>query len=129
LDGLNFAGFNLVDLPELGKSLGIPAVAVLRKQPGMDEIKKALASFKDKDKRLSLIEKAGPVHKGEKVFFQVFGEEPKAIKAVLSKTTKYSNLPEPLRLAHLIASGVSREKAPGRDFYEPEKNEGTAQMA
>jgi len=108
LDGLNFAGFNFVDLPLLSKKLGIPAIAVQRKKPNFDKIEAALSSFKDKKKRLALIEKAGQVHKGKKVFFQFCGADQKTIKTVLTKTTKYGNLPEPLRLAHLIASGISR---------------------
>jgi hypothetical protein len=107
LDGLNFAGFNLVDLPKLSKELSVPAVAVLRKKPRMGEIRKALAGFKDKGKRLELIEKAGPVFEAGNIFFQHHGGDRKAIKAVLAKTTKNGNLPEPLRLAHLIASGIS----------------------
>ncbi len=108
LDGLNFAGFNFVDLPKLNKNLGIPCIAVQRKKPNFEKIESALSSFKDKGKRLKLIEKAGPIHKARKVFFQAAGGDGKTIKTVLSKTTKHGNLPEPLRLAHLVASGVSR---------------------
>jgi len=107
LDGLNFAGFNFVDLPKLNEKLGIPCIAVQRKKPNFEKIEAALSSFKDKGRRMKLIEKAGPVHKARKVFFQFSGGDGKTIKTVLSKTTKHGNLPEPLRLAHLIASGVS----------------------
>jgi len=107
LDGLNFAGFNLVDLQKLSEKLGIPAIAVQRKKPRMQKIEKALSGFKDKKKRMKLIKKAGKVHKGKKVFFQCTGADAKTVKTVLTKTTKYSNLPEPLRLAHLIASGLT----------------------
>ena len=107
LDGLNFAGFNLVDLEKLHESLGIPAISVLRKRPRMEKIERALANFKDVRKRLRLIEKAGPVLKAKKVFFQFKGSDEKTVKAILSKTAKTGNLPEPLRLAHLIASGIS----------------------
>jgi len=107
LDGLSFAGFNLVDLPLLSKELQIPAIAVQRKKPRLKEIEKALQNFKDGKKRLKLVEKAGPFYSSGKIFFQCCGIEPKTVKTVLAKTTKWSNLPEPLRLAHLIASGVS----------------------
>lgn len=107
LDGINFAGFNFVDLPKLNKELNIPIIAVLRKKPRLEKIEKALQSFKDKRKRMKLIEKAGEIKTGKKVFFQSIGCDEKTVKTVLSKTTKCGNLPEPLRLAHLIASGVS----------------------
>jgi len=107
LNGINFAGFNLVDLPLLSKELGIPAIAVLRKKPRMQKIEHALSNFPDKKKRMQLIEKAGEIFKADKVFFQCQGAEPETIKTVLAATVKYSSLPEPLRLAHLIASGIS----------------------
>jgi len=107
LDGINFAGFNIVDLSKLNKELGIPVIAVMRKKPRLDRIEKALENFSDKRKRVKLIAKAGEIFKAKKVFFQFKGADQKTVKAVLSKTTKHSNLPEPLRLAHLIASGIS----------------------
>jgi len=107
LDGINFAGFNFVDLPKLNKELGIPVIAVLRKKPRIERIESALQHFKDKKKRLKLIEKAGEVKQGKKIFFQCCGCDEKTVKTILAKTTKCGNLPEPLRLAHLAASGVS----------------------
>ena len=108
LDGINFAGFNIVDLPLLSKKLGIPAIAIVRKRPELEKIKLALSCFKDCGKRIALIEKAGPIHKAGNIFFQCSGADRQTVKTVLAKTTKWSNLPEALRLAHLIASGVSR---------------------
>ncbi len=107
LDGFNCAGFNFVDLPRLSKELGIPAIAVMRKRPSIPKIENALRKFRDKKKRLALIEKAGPIHEGKNIFFQCSGLDEKMVKTLLAKTTKWSNLPEPLRLAHLIASGTS----------------------
>lgn len=107
LNGINFAGFNLVDLPLLSKELGIPAIAVLRKMPRMQKIEKALSNFRDKKKRMQLVEKAGQIYKADHVFFQCQGIEPEKAKTILAAATKYSSIPEPLRLAHLIASGIS----------------------
>ena len=107
LDGINFAGFNIVDLPLLSKRLGIAVIAVQRKKPRMQRIEKALDKFKDKKKRMELIEKAGEIYPSGKIFFQCFGTDRKTVKTVLAKTTKYSNIPEPLRLAHMIASGTT----------------------
>ena len=107
LDGINFAGFNIVDLPLLSKKLATPVIAVQRKKPRMQRIEKALDKFKDKKKRMKLIEKAGEIHPSGKIFFQCSGTDRKTVKTVLAKTTKYSNIPEPLRLAHMIASGTT----------------------
>jgi len=107
LDGVNFAGFNIVDMPFLHKELGIPIISIIRKRPRMEKIEAALSNFEDGKKRLALIASAGKIHKAGNIFFQFAGSDRKTVKTVLVKTTKYGNLPEPLRLAHLIASGVS----------------------
>jgi len=107
LDGVNFAGFNIVDVEKLHKKLGIPVIIVFRKMPRMQKIKRALEKFKDKKKRMQLIRNAGEIHKFNSIHFQFHATDLKTAKTVLRKTIKYSNLPEPLRLAHLIASGVS----------------------
>ena len=107
LAGLNSAGFNMVDLPKLNKALGIPCIVAMRKMPRMDKIEAALSRFKDKKKRMGLIEKAGKIFAGKNVFFQFAGTDEKTARAILRKTRKHSNMPEPLRLAHLIASGIT----------------------
>ncbi len=107
LQGVNFAGFNIADVAKLNRLLGIPVIIVFRRMPRMHKIERALSKFRDKGKRMRLIEKAGEIHCFGQIHFQLCGTDVKTAKTVLKKTAKYSNLPEPLRLAHLIASGVS----------------------
>lgn len=107
LDGINFAGFNIVDVERLFKKTNKPIINVFRKMPRMKLIEKALSGFKDSSKRMKLIEKAGPIHAFKRIFFQCHGIEPGEAKKLLKKTIFYSNLPEPVRIAHLVASGVT----------------------
>ncbi|MDP2974472.1 MAG: DUF99 family protein [Candidatus Diapherotrites archaeon] len=107
LSGLNFAGFNIVDLKKLFAKTGIPIIIVFRKMPRMQKIEAALGKFRDKKKRMQLIAQAGEIFPCNKIHFQVHGTDAKTAASVLRRTIKHSNLPEPLRLAHLIASGVS----------------------
>lgn len=107
LNGVNFAGFNIVDLKKLFARTGIPIIIVFRKMPRMHKIEAALSKFRDKRKRMRLIAQAGEIHHCNKIHFQVHATDAKTAAAVLRRTIKHSNLPEPLRLAHLIASGVS----------------------
>ncbi|MCX6798679.1 MAG: DUF99 family protein, partial [Candidatus Diapherotrites archaeon] len=95
LSGLNFAGFNIVDLPALSRRLGIPCIAVMRKQPNMQKISAALSRFRDNKKRMALIKKAGEIHKGDSVLFQFAGTDEKTARMVLRKTRMHSNIPEP----------------------------------
>lgn len=107
LSGINFAGFNLVDIEKLSEKLSLPIVIVFRKFPNLKKIKKALERFKDSKKRLSLLEKAGHIHELNSIHFQCISCSVEEAKALIRKTLLYSNIPEPLRLAHLMASGIS----------------------
>ncbi|MCD6434216.1 MAG: DUF99 family protein [Candidatus Diapherotrites archaeon] len=107
LQGINFAGFNIVDLEKLNRELAIPSIAVFRRMPRMNLIKRALKNFADCRKRIRLIEKAGEIHTSENFYFQCKGIPPKEAEKLLKKLSIHSNWPEPLRLAHLIASGVT----------------------
>jgi endonuclease V-like protein UPF0215 family len=105
-DGLAFGGFNLIDLPELAGRLDRPCVAVMRKQPNIPAIQKALSHFDDCPHRLELLEKAGPVHQTGNLCFQVIGEQPDVIAEALRRISSQGNVPEALRIAHLIGSAV-----------------------
>ncbi|MBA4368854.1 MAG: DUF99 domain-containing protein [Desulfobacterium sp.] len=105
-DGLAFGGFNLIDLPELASQLDRPCVAVMRKPPDIPAIQKALRHFDDCPHRLELLEKAGPVHQTDNFCFQVIGEHPDITAEALKRISNQGNVPEALRIAHLIGSAV-----------------------
>ncbi|NJR24771.1 MAG: DUF99 family protein [Richelia sp. CSU_2_1] len=106
LDGIAFGGFNIVDLPELASRLQIPCVAVMRRPPDLAAVEKAIRYFPDAEYRLELLRRAGKIHVFEPFFFQVCGEDPEVIAAVLRRLTDNGKVPEALRLAHLIGAAV-----------------------
>jgi len=106
IDGLAFGGFNLIDLPKLTKSLERPCVAVMRKPPDMKAIKKALAIFDDYEKRIHIISMAGAIHRAGNIYFQVVDEDPIVVGKALKHVSDQGNVPEALRLAHLIGAAV-----------------------
>ncbi len=107
LSGANFAGFNVVDIKKLYSKTGLPVIAVQRKKPWMERIFSALKNFPDFEKRKKLFERMGEIHPFKNIFFQCFGIDTEQARELLSKTLFYSSIPEPLRLAHLIASGTT----------------------
>ena len=106
LDGLTFAGFNIVDLPRLSEELELPCMSVMRRMPDMDKIANALNYFDNKEKRLSLLKSAGQLHQHEKFVFQVQNCDPETAGKVLEQLTDTGYVPEALRLAHLINSAI-----------------------
>lgn len=106
LDGIGFGGFNLVDLPLLALRLQLPCVTVMRRLPKLAAIETALRRLPHPEQRLELLKRAGQVYAYPPFFFQVCGETPDVIAAVLPRLTDCGKVPEALRLAHLIGAAV-----------------------
>jgi uncharacterized protein len=106
LDGLAFGGFNVVDLPSLAARLRRPCLAVMRKMPNMEALELALRKLPRWQARLARFRAAGAIHQSGPFFFQVAGAEPAAAADALARLTDRGNVPEALRLAHLIGSAV-----------------------
>ena len=106
LDGIGFGGFNIINLPKLADKLQIPCVTVMRRQPNMTKIETALQRLPQPQRRLELMRRAGTVHAYPPFFFQVCGEDPDVIAAVLQRLSDRGHVPEALRLAHLIGAAV-----------------------
>jgi endonuclease V-like protein UPF0215 family len=107
LSGTTLAGFNIVDITELSKRCGLPVMAVLRKKPDWGAVRKALANFTDHEQRMERAQRAGKLYSYRKMFFQTAGIDQHGAQEIIDVTMRKSNLPEPVRLAHLIASGVT----------------------
>jgi hypothetical protein len=114
-DGITFGGFNIVDIKELNEKTKLPVIVVIREKPDMVAIKKSLSKFPDSEKRQKLIEKAGEVQGFEiknkvvgrkKIYYQVAGMEKHLAEKVINLTSINSVTPEPVRLAHIICSGL-----------------------
>jgi endonuclease V-like protein UPF0215 family len=114
LDGITFAGFNVVDINELFKRVDLPVIVVTREKPDLVQIKKALENLPERERRWNAIESAGKIIKTqtrntkEAVYMQIAGVSQKDAEKILRKTSTRSNIPEALRVAHIIASGLAR---------------------
>ena len=106
-NGITFGGFNVLDICELNRKTNLPVISVLRKKPDFRSIEKALDHLPGKKERLDIIKKAGELYTYRKIYFQASGLSEKEAEEVIDKTINKSNIPEPIRMAHLIASGVT----------------------
>lgn len=118
LNGITFGGFNLVDIRELYSKTRLPVIVFIRKKPDFRSIYNALKkNFKDWKDRWGFIKKAGRVHSMKinksKVYFQRSGITVKLAKEVIKMSIAYGNTPEPLRLAHIIATGITMGQSKG----------------
>lgn len=107
LQGVAFAGFNVVDLPAVADALGVPAIVVSRHRPDFDAIRSALLErVPGGARKWRLIEQLGPMEPAGEVFVQRAGIDLATTRRLITRLAVNGNLPEPLRTAHLIAGGV-----------------------
>jgi endonuclease V-like protein UPF0215 family len=121
-DGLTFGGFNVIDAREIYESTGLPVISVTRTEPDLASIRTALQKFPDGEQRWERIRSAGPPirHAFGKprgrgsIYFQGFGIKETDARSIIEITSTRSLMPEPVRVAHIIASGVVRGESYGR---------------
>ena len=113
LDGIAVAGFNVIDVQELNKKTKLPVIVVIRRNPDIKKIKDTLIKINKKEK-IKLIEKAGKVEKIDNIFVQLTGIDLEQARKILKVVCTRSLIPEPIRLAHLISSGVTVGESKGR---------------
>jgi len=114
LQGIAVAGFNVVDVQTLHRELDVPVLVVMRRRPRMALIEQALRHTRGAARKWALIEHAGEIEPFGAVHCQRIGLSPTETRDLLAATTLHGHLPEPLRLAHLIAGGVTTGKSRGR---------------
>jgi endonuclease V-like protein UPF0215 family len=115
LQGITVAGFNVIDVHELHQACGLPVLVVARRRPNLQRIRRALLDHVSGGARKwRLIERAGPPEPLAGVFVQRVGLQAGVAERLLSELTVHGALPEPLRIAHLIAGAVGRGTSRGR---------------
>jgi len=118
LDGIALGGFNVVDIEEIYTSTGLPVITVTRDKPDFEKIKIALQkNFDDWNERLALMKK-GEIHKVKTshnpIYVKCVGISIEDTKEIIKLSTIRGVVPEPIRVAHLIASGVARGESYGK---------------
>jgi endonuclease V-like protein UPF0215 family len=141
LQGIAVGGFNVVDIHLIAESLGVGVLVVTRRKPDMAAVERALFSdtpprrprVRGAPRKWRLIRAAGelellgPSHRslkrarvtgqpasGQRLWVQRAGLTLEQARDVVVATTLHGNIPEPLRLAHLIAGGIVAGKSRGR---------------
>jgi hypothetical protein len=114
LGGITIAGLGVVDVPLLSERLGLPVVVVNRRDPRAHRLDQALRAAGLAD-RIPIVERTPPaLALDARLFVAAAGmEAERAIEWVHANRRK-SLLPEPLRIAHLIAAALASGQSRGR---------------
>jgi uncharacterized protein len=117
IDGAAVGGFNVVDIDLLSKATGIPFCTVTRDRPDLDSIKTALLKhFPDWQKRSETVERHEQIEVRTEhgpLFVSIAGSSLEDTEQLLRHSTIQGTIPEPLRLAHLIATAMVKGESKG----------------
>ncbi|GIK37683.1 MAG: UPF0215 protein [Chloroflexota bacterium] len=115
LQGIALAGFNVVDVFDLHHRLELPVLVVSRKLPDLAAIQRALTTqVHEGEQKWALIERLGLPEMAGHVYMQRVGLTLEDAQAIIARFTLHGHLPEPLRVAHLIAGALVSGQSHGR---------------
>jgi uncharacterized protein len=112
LNGITFGGFNVVDIQALHEQTKLPVIAVTQKKPNLEEIHDALNHLPEAEERWRRVQSAGEITAvaartgKQRIYIEVAGVSVELAQTILKLTSTRSNIPEALRVAHLVASGL-----------------------
>jgi hypothetical protein len=118
-DGITLGGFNVLDIKEIHDQTNIPVIVINRKHPNLVKVRKALENFEDGEERWKIILRAGKIKECyvkdfQKIYYQNMGMDEDKTKEVIKLSTTRGYIPEPLRVAHLLATAIVRGESYGR---------------
>ncbi len=117
LDGITFAGFNIVNIKRLFELTGLPVISITREKPSLEEVKDALSNLQSKEERWNSILQAGEIIKtrirNSDLYMQIAGISKEDADEIVRTSCTRGNIPEPLRVAHVVASGLAEASGRG----------------
>ncbi|MEM4829604.1 MAG: DUF99 family protein [Zestosphaera sp.] len=114
LDGVTVAGFNFIDPEEINAKTGIPVVVLFKTKLKLEKVKTALVKhFSDWRDRYEVIERnygraQEVVTRRKNLRVSSYGLDLSEVSKLVSLLQHVSAVPEPLRLADMIASGLTK---------------------
>jgi uncharacterized protein len=118
VDGITFGGFNILDIHHLYTSTKLPIITITRDKPDFKKIRDALKKhFVDWEKRWTII-KSEKIYEITTTYNPIYvscvGLPIDEAKEIIKLSTIRGVIPEPLRVAHIIASGITRGESNGK---------------
>ncbi len=108
----------MVDISQLYERTSVPCCTITRDPPDVGKMENALRRyFPDWKERLSVIQKH-PLHEiatsSKPIYMAAEGMELLEVQEIIEESTIRGVLPEPLRIAHLIATAMIKGESRGR---------------
>lgn len=114
LGGITLAGLGVVDVPALAEATRVPVLVVNRRDPERHRLDHALRAAR-LEGRIAIVKRCPPaVRTAEGVYLACAGTDAERAEALVRASRHKADLPEPLRLAHLIARAIALGESRGR---------------
>jgi hypothetical protein len=119
-DGVTFAGFNVLNIKTVFKQTGLPVIVISRERPNMADVRKAIKHLPDWRERWKVVKGSGKIYpvrtkrRAAPIYMQFVGMKRTDADQVIKLASTRSLIPEPLRVAHLIATAMVRDESHGR---------------
>ena len=117
LDGAALGGFNVVDIDALHGATGVPVATVTRDRPDFEAMERVLRrKFEDWARRLEILRRRELIRvetAHRPLYATVAGLPPRDLKEAVHRCTIRGALPEPVRVAHLIATAIVKGESKG----------------
>ena len=113
--GITLAGFNYINIKQLYEKTELPVISVVDRVPNLEKIKEAIQNVSNWKERFNVIANSSTIQEistslnEEPVFVQAVGIENKELDKLLKKITIVGRIPEPIRVARLIATGTKAQ--------------------
>ena len=110
LHGLTFAGMNIVNLRTLYDMTQLPTIVVMDRKPRIANFEEAIEKLENSQLRKTALNAAGEITQirtklnAKPIYVQFIGLKLDQLKEVMNVSCTRSRLPEPIRVAHMIAS-------------------------
>ena len=119
LAGATFGGFNIINPRVLQRRFRTPTIVVIGSRPNNRAVKHALVrNFPDWKRRWRILSSLGPLRQARTfrnegpIFYEAFGCEDNEARRILKEWAYVSRVPEPLRVAGLVARGLFAAQPP-----------------
>jgi endonuclease V-like protein UPF0215 family len=114
LGGITIAGLGLIDIRALTRRLEVPVLTATRRDPSASQLGDALRAA-GLGERLEIVARAPQAFRLiDGLFLSCAGIEREQAVRIVRSTLRKSRLPEPLRVAHLVARALVTGESRGR---------------
>lgn len=113
LNGCVISWYNVIDLNRLTEETGLPLICVTYEESdGLEKYFEELFP-EDKEERIKIYHSNGPrtllkLHTGYKVYIRFLKMTTDEARVILKKFTSHGAIPEPLRVARLLAKAIMK---------------------